>query len=360
MHDKLFSRPWWRKHLFKLISKLIKRGAGTKESLPRNPGKILVLAPVLRGDYIVLSPLLSGFTKVCPKSELSVVVSRTCLDLAAVDTTVDRLFVYEKSSRWLSSVIKIWKYKPDIVVLPKGHPAFTESFLLLVSRAPIRVGLSHPHHDALLTHAVEHEKEMEHRTLSYVRLLQEFGADISSINRRPHIGINERSERMANAAFNGWPSGKPWIGINLSAGHPSRVWPISKWKELLERVQIEVPSAKFVVLAGPGDFLQARYLAGELKNAFTIPTKTMLDVSALVAKTSLVISPDTGTMHVAVARNVPVVVLYNSDRENYIRFAPLSVPHRAIHAEEGKEVKDLAVDEVYREMMLLLAECDSK
>lgn len=60
----------------------------------------------------------------------------------------------------------------------------------------------------------------------------------------------------------------------------------------------------------------------------------------------MLITVDTGIVQVAAARHIPSVVLYNGDHEVYTRFAPHSIPHRAILAERGKWVQDISVDEV--------------
>ncbi|MFC2170371.1 glycosyltransferase family 9 protein [Calditrichota bacterium] len=355
MHDKIFSRPWWRALLFSVLEKLIRKQAGAVPPLPKNPRRILVLAPVLRGDYIVLSPLMAGISKAYPKAELAVVVTKASIEIALADPVINRIIYYHKLPKWFSSVSEVYSYKPDIIVFPKAHPAFTETLLLLLSRAPFRIGLSHHSLDIFLTHPVPHQKEREHRTEAYARLLEPFGFDPALVNRKLHIGQNKESERKAFEFFSQHDPAQ-WVSLNVSAGSSARIWRYRSWSELIAKISETFTDIKFIVLGSPADRELCRKLSNEYKNVFSAKTGSFLDASAYVARTSVLISPDTGTIHAAAARNIPVVVLYNSDRINYTRFSPVSVPHRAIFAEKWKDVASIPVERVYDEFIHLLDE----
>ncbi|MDP8207997.1 MAG: glycosyltransferase family 9 protein [Candidatus Electryonea clarkiae] len=350
-------RVWWRTLLFSLIGRLVKKPDGKVPPLPKKPKRILVLTPVLRGDYIILSPLLSGISRAYPQAEIAVVVTRASRELAEADPIVDRVLLYRKLPAWYKSVWEIFNYRPCIVVLPKAHPAFTESLMLLLSRSPFRVGLSHPYHDAFLTHPVHHEQENEHRTEAYARLLAPFGIDPSDVNRRLIIGKKPESEKMAELFISKHGEGL-WITINISAGSGARFWQTEQWKKLIRCLTESRREIKILIIGSPADRAQCQGVAREFDNVYTVDTPGFLDAAALLAKTKLLISPDTGTVHAAAARNVPVVVLYNGDKINYVRFSPESVPHRAVFAEEGKDVTTISFREVFHEVIHLLVEIE--
>ncbi len=358
MKDPRFSRAWWRKKLFSLFGKVVRSPKGASPPLPKNPRRILVLAPVLRGDYIVISPLLSGLAMARPRAEIGVVVTKASLDLAQADPIVHHVILYRKLPGWPKSILEVFNYKPDIVVLPKAHPAFTESMLLMVSRAPFRVGLSHINHNALLTHRIPHAFEKEHRSEANSRLLEPFGLDSATVNRRPHIGKDEDAEIRAEKFFEDWDGDNPWISINVSAGSPVRIWPASYWKELIALIHDSRPEFNFLVLGSPEDRDICEEVAAKADYIRTVQTKSFLDATALMFHTRMLISPDTGSVHAAAARGIPVVVLYNSDRVNYIRFAPQSIPHRAIFPETGHDVNNIAPVTVFNEVVVLLSEID--
>lgn len=328
MSDRMFSRPWWRALGFRLFSLMMRPHANRWAPLPRRPRRILVLLPVLRGDYIVATPLLEALHKARPQAEIAVVITRASHDLAVVDTCVDRVILYEKLPGWPRSVFEILRYRPDILVLPKGHPAFTEALLIFLSRAPYRVGLSHPHHDVLLTHPISHDWENEHRTTAFARILQPFGVDPNSISRRMHVGVDPNAESWAEGVV-AKQEASPRIAINLSAGNPTRIWPAENWRALIDTLAKRLPNAWFYLLGSPGDQPLAHELASMNDRSSAHSTNTVLEAAALVGKCDFLVTSDTGIVHISAARDVPMVVLYNGDHEVYTRFEPQSVPNRS-------------------------------
>ncbi|MBS1261467.1 MAG: hypothetical protein MAG453_00792 [Calditrichaeota bacterium] len=357
MSDRPFTRAWLRAKGFALFARFARPPKQRGGLLPEHPRRILVLAPVLRGDYLVATPLFAGLAKARPRAEIAVLVKHAGLELANVDPHVDRVLVYENLPRWFRSAIEIHRYRPDIIVLPKGHPAFTESLVIVVSRARYRVGLSHPHHDPLLTHPVAHEWETEHRTEAYVRLLAPFGVDPSLVNRRLHIAVDQRAEkwaeriRLAN-------EGIPVFSLNLSASRKSRRWTLDAWRVLLRSLLAHRPQARFLALSAPGHRAQCETLAREFERVTAVPTDSLLEAVALIARTDLLITVDTGIVQAAAARGIPMVVLYNGDHEVYLRFAPQSVPHRAVLAPRGQPVASILPSEVSHEVAHLLTELE--
>ncbi len=338
MTDFIFSRPWWRAAGFRVLSGMLKPHRNRWAPLPKNPRRILVLLPVLRGDYLVATPLIEALGHARPRAEIAVVVTTASYDLAVVDPCVDRVILYEKLPGWPRSIWHLLRYHPDIVVLPKGHPATTEAALVALSGAPFRVGLSHPHHDALLTHPVAHDWDNEHRTEAFARLLQPFGLDPAAVTRRPHIGVDPNAELWAEKVMAAAPSSMPRIAINLSAGQLSRIWPAENWRKLMAALLDIYPEAGFVLLASPQDRTISEQLVQQIPLARTYTTNTILEASALVARCTLQITCDTGMVHVASARNVPQVVLYNGDHDQYTRFSPQAVSNHCLLAPPGKTV----------------------
>jgi lipopolysaccharide heptosyltransferase I len=359
MTDRPFSRPWFRAKGFALFARLAtsQKDDVSSGTIPKDVKRILVLAPVLRGDYLVATPLIAALKKARPNAQVAVLVKNTGQELAEHDPNVDRVLLYESLPKWFASMQEIYWYHPDVVVLPKGHPAFTESLLMAISRARYRVGLSHPHHDPLLTHPVAHDWEVEHRTEAYVRLLAPFGVEPASVSRRLHIGTVPEAERWAERI---WASneGNPLFSINLSASRGSRMWTLDAWRELITELLDYRPRARFIALSMPVDRAQCDALAHEFEAVTTVPTRSLLEAVALTARTDMLITVDTGIVQAAAARGVPMVVMYNGDHEVYLRFAPQSVRHRATLAPRNQPVASISSTEVSHEVIHLLAELE--
>lgn len=358
MKDRPFSRPWLRARFFGLLGRLRHGTAARWTPIDWQPERILVLLPVLRGDYLVASSLLTNLRRLYPKSRIAVMTTRVSHDLALADPHVDDVLIYHKLPKWPLSLLKIVRYKPDVLLLPKGHPATTESIVLLLTSARARVGLAHDHHNALLSHAVAHDWEHEHRTVAFSRLLAAFGLDPSTTGRRLHIGTTAEIELWAEDAREQLPAGTPLVALNPSASRESRRWTESAWGELIEALFVLRPEASVLVVGAPAEAELCQRLAERHPRVETLPTPSFLHASALIARCDLLITVDTGIVQAAAARGIPMVVLYNGDHEVYLRFAPQSVPHRAVLAPRGENVSAIGSEEVNRALVHLLDELE--
>lgn len=360
MADRFLSRQWWRNILFKLLANLSSTKKRDLPEIPTDPNRIMILAPVLRGDYLMITPLIRCLRQKFPTTKIAVVVTKPSLDVASIDPIVDEVFLYKKLPGWFASIIKIIKYKPEIVFLPKTHPAFTESMLMALSRAPIRIGLEHPGHNVQLTHIVKHNDQVDHRVHTILNLVSPLGLNPKDINHDIYIGIDPNSEKMARDSSSKLNIGDQLISINLSASNPRRLWTVDKWSKLITQLKIAEPGISIILLSAPAEIDQCTEIAQKFDFVHIIRTKSFMDATAVIARTEMLISPDTGIVHAAIARKIPVTVLYNGDHEVYDRFYPLSVPFRAILAEKGKDVASLEVLEVFRASLDLYSEIHPK
>ena len=136
------------------------------------------------------------------------------------------------------------------------------------------------------------------------------------------------------------------IAINISAANPRRIWSGAKWIEFIERLHNAEPEIRMIVLGAPGEGDICAALVERYDWVSTMPTRSFLDAVAIIARCRMLVSPDTGIVHAAIARGVPVAVLYNGDWEVFDRFYPLTVPYRAVIAARSADVESIAVEDV--------------
>ncbi|MCB2211316.1 glycosyltransferase family 9 protein [bacterium] len=97
------------------------------------------------------------------------------------------------------------------------------------------------------------------------------------------------------------------VVLVTGAKHETKRWPDTYWRELLDLLP---PDKPVVVLGGKGEFPASfAGLAGERVLDLTGATG-ILQAAALLKLASLVISGDTGPMHLAVAAGTPLVAMY--------------------------------------------------
>lgn len=357
MKFKLISRNWWRKNLFLLLSKISNKNNLSGAEIPQNPRSIMVLAPVLLGDYLILTPLYHAIKTNFPESEVIVVVKPPIKHLAERDPNVDRVIVYQNLPGWFGAMSRIRKVAAQVVIMPKPHSSVTEAILLFWSNSKIRIGLVSKGFESLLSHPVSHDDKKDHRVVTMLRLLEPLGINPVECDLGLIIGTNEEWEERAESFIRERFQNQSIIGINISAGSSSRIWQFEKWVGLIQKLNLNYPDLEFIIFSAPNDRLKGEQLADECPKTEYIPTKNLIEAGAYYSKVSAFISPDTAAVHTAVARKIPVAVLYNQDRVIYYRFKPLTGVSRAIFTPEGGRINQISVDAVFNKVVEIIIEC---
>ena len=153
-----------------------------------------------------------------------------------------------------------------------------------------------------------------HQLHHYLRLVGHLGADAEPLPPRLVPG-NAATQLMATRLAPSLASGKPLIGLNVGAEYgPAKRWPLDRFAGVA-RILAERTGCHFVLFGGKADIP----LAGELTRPLQGLTVTSLagqttlaELMAALALCQVVITNDTGPMHLAAALGTPVVVPFGS------------------------------------------------
>jgi ADP-heptose:LPS heptosyltransferase len=113
------------------------------------------------------------------------------------------------------------------------------------------------------------------------------------------------------------------------AGKVPNRWPAERFARLADQLSTSVP-ASTVITSGPMDEVPVRLMTGALRTPYElIENQSIRDVASALRYADLVVSNDTGIMHVAAAVGAPVLSLFGptdpgewaptGDRHRYIR-----------------------------------------
>jgi heptosyltransferase-2 len=115
-------------------------------------------------------------------------------------------------------------------------------------------------------------------------------------------------------------AGAPLAALAPGAAHATKRWPIAHWVALAER--LATAGFRPVVVGGPDDRGAAQQLAAVAAPA--AGAFTLQETGALLAHARVLVSGDTGVMHMATAVGTPVVTLFGPTVEQFGFF-----PYRA-------------------------------
>lgn len=125
------------------------------------------------------------------------------------------------------------------------------------------------------------------------------------------------------------------ICIAPGAAHGTKQYPKEKFVELINLL-FEKFKCNFILVGGKneeniGNFLQSG-INPKIKLENYIGKKTIQETAFEINKSDLFIGNDTGLMHIASGRQIPIIVIYGSSVKE-LGFAPFRVPHKIIEKE---------------------------
>lgn len=120
-----------------------------------------------------------------------------------------------------------------------------------------------------------------------------------------------RSRMDAFLAERGWRPGTPLVAVQLGASRPVRRWPAASWTALARALHARI-GARVVLCGGSGERDFADEIAAALGDVVldACGATSVAELGALLARADVLVTPDTGPMHMAVAVGTPVVSLF--------------------------------------------------
>jgi lipopolysaccharide heptosyltransferase II len=278
--------------------------------------RVLVVQTSFLGDTILTLPLLAEIKRRFPASKLSLLCTPLGQELLSGHPAVDETIVDDKkktdrgwSGLWRKA--KFLRTKGFTMALCP-HKSFRSGLLLFLARIPYRVGFAQSKssflfHVRIKRNAERHDVE---RTLS---ILEGFG--ISSEECQPVLDLpvtaQQQEEIAARLRSLGVDTSRMLVGL-----HPGSVWPTKRWffegfarliELLKERYRCEV-----LLFGGPEDvhvINKVQDLCGDCAVSL-VDRIELRELPAALSLCSVLITNDSGPMHIAVARDIPVVAIF--------------------------------------------------
>lgn len=280
--------------------------------------RILVRGVNWVGDTILSYPAVQQLKDLFPKSHLAILVPSYLVDLWKTSPYIDEIIPFKKkrgiSSLWedilLSQSLK--KRNFDLaVILPRS---FRSAFHIYLARIPVRMGYRSEGRSLFLTHGLRRTQEIlqTHRIYYYRKLIDFLGEGRSSPSLK--IILREEDQRWADHLLKSLeiPEGGCLIGINPGATYGlAKCWYPDRFAELGKRL-FEKWQARILFLGKEDERPIIHEILPHLgTQGIDLAGKTgLLQLAAILERCHLLVTNDTGTMHIATAVGTPVVALF--------------------------------------------------
>lgn len=294
---------------------------------------ILVVRTDRIGDVVVTTPAIRALRVAYPKAKITVLLGPVTRDLLEGDPLIDEILIDDKLgthkgiSGFLNLVREIAEKKFDLAVV--FHTKKRTNLLCFLSGIPYRLGYRNNKFGFLLTHKVldSRHKGEKHEAEYCLDVLK--GIDVESQGLDLDIVVDDFSNIWLEKFFeqNAIKPHDTIIAIHPGASDPAKRLSEKRFAEIMGDVY-EKYNCKFILVGSP----ENRPLS---KKVITLCNVPVIDITGLTSvgqlvsllnRCSMLISNDSGPVHIAAALKTPVVSIFTRNQPgiNSTRWRPLS------------------------------------
>ena len=199
----------------------------------------------------------------------------------------------------------------DIAVDIQG--LLKSSVMCYLSGAPRRLSFDDEHREsnALLTNERVPGDGNMHAVDRYLTMARYLGCPTEPVEYRLPISAAAREWARSSLSPYAQPLSGPLIGLNLGASRPHKRWPLPHFARLADLLHTRL-GATVVLIGGAAETGLAAAIAQQAAAPVVdlVGRTTLAQLPALIEGCAVLVSGDTGALHIAVALNTPVVALF--------------------------------------------------
>ncbi len=293
------------------------------------PRRILVLRMDLIGDLVLSLPVVRLLKKTYPEAEIDLLALPSSAQIIEHDPDIANVITYDpniwrrpkallEGKNWREARTlrhKLQNRQYDLAVSVFGPWA---ALLAVVSGAKRRVGFGKESYLGFMTDSVpgahwttgDHLHEVDY----CLKLAQAVGAKPEPNDRVPTLFVTSQTSMEAEQLLQqaGVQFNKPIIACHVSSNNgQSKRWPIPYWTKLIDQL-IREDGANVILTGASGDLPLIETIQQRAhEQPINLAGKTSLaQLAAMLKRADLVITGDSGPMHIAAAVGTPLIAIH--------------------------------------------------
>ena len=299
---------------------------------PWTGGRLGIVMMSALGDAVHVLPLLDAIKRQAPSTHVTWILQPGPALMVQGHPHVDDIVVFQRARglRAYADVRGDLRSRPFDLVL-NLQVYFKAGLVTWLCRAPVKLGFdwarARDGNVLFTTHRIPPHAE-QHVQDQYFEFLDAMGVP----HGEPmwHLAPTARERAAARLLLAGAGAG-PMVGMVVASSKAEKNWMPERYAELARALEREA-GARCVLLGGTSPIERdaaARILAAAPRSAIDALGRGLRTLLGLLDACDVLVSPDTGPLHMAVAMNVPAVGLYGYNNPKrvgpYRRFAELLV-----------------------------------
>jgi len=286
-----------------------------EKNIPEHISNILIIRPGGIGDVVLLIPSIRTLRKQFPDSNIDILAEKRNAEIFRNSSLLNNVYLYDDFKEY--DLIKVLKNNYQVVIDTEQSHKLT-SVVSYLTKAPIRIGYSTNGRADLYSHPVEY-MQSDYEAVSFLNLVSALTGKKHRFNTQGgFLEINT----IDNKEFTEYKKRHKYtVGIFGGATVKERQWGVQKFSILAENLLVN--NIGVVILGGKNDIPDAELFNRILgkKDLLNLTGKTSLDETAtIISKLDLLISSDSGLMHIAYGVDTSTLSLFGAGIEK--KWAP--------------------------------------
>jgi len=318
---------------------------------------ILVVRNDRFGEFLLNLPAIEALKRKFPAAQITLVVSEQTKELIEALDYVDNFLVWDNQKNHsffekLRFLKTLRRFSFDLAIVLNPSKEF--HIFAYLAGIPKRIGYARKC-GFLLTDKIPDLKylglkhEIEYNLdLAKLAGVDNFSLDLSLAIKEKHLAYIEKVLRDYGIAQE-----KGFIALHPWTSDSAKQWPVEKFKELARRI-LEDLKIKLVLIGGKDEEINAQGFLVGLCGIINFTGKfSLLESAALLKKANLLVSNDSGPVHLAAAVKTPVVAIFSNKipAKSSRRWGPWGQNHIVI---EKEDLRQICVEEVLQAINTIL------
>ncbi|WP_324332191.1 glycosyltransferase family 9 protein [Methylomusa anaerophila] len=296
------------------------------------------------GDVLHSTPVARALKTALPACHITWLVGEVPAELLFYNPFIDDVYVWPRE-RWEKALRsgdfgEAWRLWRQLQVDLRGknfdavldiHGLFLTGMIAAASGVRRRIGMSGARemNYLFMSETATGTADSRHFILRYLSVLKPLGIHTTDAQMNLFLSAEAVSFAEEFLQFNGVKKNKCLITINPSTTWPAKNWPAEHFVSVINRLGEQ---AQVLLCGGPSD----RKLADEIIRQVEVPLidavgrTNLLQMAALLSRSTILLTGDTGPLHMAVALNVPTVSIFGATDPAV--YGPFTGPHVVLRA----------------------------
>ncbi|MCP4652681.1 MAG: glycosyltransferase family 9 protein [Candidatus Omnitrophica bacterium] len=269
--------------------------------------KILVFEPNWLGDVILTTPIFKTLKSHFKDCQLTCCITSRCRDVVAHNPYVDNIIEFNErveDRSLIKKAIFVNKIKGyDLAILL--HRSLTRTILCYLAGIKQRVGYGYKKRSWLLTSAWPSvDKDSVHKQDYYLDILK--AINISICNNNCIVYVSKKEKEWANEIVTDVASSdRRLVAVNLLTNWVPKNWKLENFINMIELIKERFKNVDFILTS------KNKVSFPEMSCVTNLTEQTsILQLAALYERCDLVISGDSGPLHLAGAVGAKYLGLY--------------------------------------------------